>query len=631
MSRIGRALSALGEQEPAVVVHAPAARVAPKAISADAVNILYSEFRWQRRFMLCLVLLLVFAIPAMMWWMQSVNFKTASVNYPATVTATPTNATTGGTNGSSGGASTTGASTTTGAAGTNGAAGAAGARGTQGATGTSGVAGPAGPTGTNGVSTVVFANSPCMAGSCVSLQTNSPMTTETGGLNVSGQVAAASFSGSGAGLTNVNASALNSQPASYYLNASNIASGTLADQRLSGNVALLSSAPTFTGTVTAPSLHLATALDVPNGGTGRTTLAAGNLLIGNGTGAITSLAPGSSGQCLLAGTSGLSFASCPNTSLQAAFDDVATIGLPSITTSSTKPSVTIKAGAGLDATAKLETKNTSGATTFGVSLGTGATTLGAGSTAGQLTINPATASTTALVIQSATNQTADLLQAKDALGATVARVDAAGNAFFANSQSTGQASFNALAALGPITTLGNVGIGTATPLSARLQINTGTAVQVGQQITGAVGQIADLLQIQDANSNSLLRVDASGTLHVQTLRLVGNLTLGGHLISSGTAPVISTLMTGVVPLLTGTDAAGAITITTTIGATAGILAHVNFANNYSTAPHVVVSAATAAAASLPIYVNVTAGGFDIVTASVPANVGIYAYSYIIVQ
>jgi len=44
-----------------------------------------------------------------------------------------------------------------------------------------------------------------------------------------------------------NATQLNGQPAAFYQNASNIGSGTLADPRLSGNVALLGGAQTFTG------------------------------------------------------------------------------------------------------------------------------------------------------------------------------------------------------------------------------------------------------------------------------------------------------------------------------------------------------------------------------------------------
>lgn len=50
--------------------------------------------------------------------------------------------------------------------------------------------------------------------------------------------------------TAANATQLNGQPAAFYQNASNINSGTLADARLSSNVALLNAAQTFTGAKT---------------------------------------------------------------------------------------------------------------------------------------------------------------------------------------------------------------------------------------------------------------------------------------------------------------------------------------------------------------------------------------------
>lgn len=59
---------------------------------------------------------------------------------------------------------------------------------------------------------------------CVDLQASSPGTAQTGNINVSGAILAATFAGSGTALT--------------ALNASNVASGTLADARLSSNVTL---------------------------------------------------------------------------------------------------------------------------------------------------------------------------------------------------------------------------------------------------------------------------------------------------------------------------------------------------------------------------------------------------------
>lgn len=67
----------------------------------------------------------------------------------------------------------------------------------------------------------------------VTLQPTTPGTPQTGHSNISGTSQAGQFVGGGAGLTG--------------LNASNIASGTLADARLSSNVARLNVVQGFTG------------------------------------------------------------------------------------------------------------------------------------------------------------------------------------------------------------------------------------------------------------------------------------------------------------------------------------------------------------------------------------------------
>lgn len=125
-----------------------------------------------------------------------------------------------------------------------GATGATGPQGVDGATGSEGQQGPQGPQGPSGVAS-------CPNGNCLSLQTNSSTTQETGSIDISGNgefggdVSADSFRGSGVGLTNVDAATLNGQNSSFYQNADNINAGTLADARLSSNVALQDAANAF--------------------------------------------------------------------------------------------------------------------------------------------------------------------------------------------------------------------------------------------------------------------------------------------------------------------------------------------------------------------------------------------------
>jgi len=66
--------------------------------------------------------------------------------------------------------------------------------------------------------------------------------------NAAGITLAGTFTGNGAALANVNADLLDGQHGAYYQNAANLTSGTLADARLPGSVALRTSTNTFTAT-----------------------------------------------------------------------------------------------------------------------------------------------------------------------------------------------------------------------------------------------------------------------------------------------------------------------------------------------------------------------------------------------
>ena len=67
---------------------------------------------------------------------------------------------------------------------------------------------------------------------------DSALSQAAGVVTVAGDLVATNLQGNGSAITDVNAAQLNGQAASYYLNASNIATGALADARLSVNVTL---------------------------------------------------------------------------------------------------------------------------------------------------------------------------------------------------------------------------------------------------------------------------------------------------------------------------------------------------------------------------------------------------------
>jgi hypothetical protein len=86
-----------------------------------------------------------------------------------------------------------------------------------------------------------------ISGTLAANTVNASGNVSAGSESVTNNVSAGTFSGNGANLTNVNAAELNSQPASYYLNASNINTGTLNDARLNPDVVIAGNNNTLTG------------------------------------------------------------------------------------------------------------------------------------------------------------------------------------------------------------------------------------------------------------------------------------------------------------------------------------------------------------------------------------------------
>ena len=127
----------------------------------------------------------------------------------------------------------------------------------------------------------------------------------------------------------------------------------------------------------------------------------------------------------------------------------------------------------------------------------------------------------------------------------------------------------------------------------------------------------------------LLSVNA---FHASSLISDGSITIGGHLLTQGSAPSITaggSLGSYGTVSISGNDAAG--TIAVNIGAGGGgngVLANVTFRNRYSYTPHIILTAVGRGAGDF--YVNRTATGFTILTNS-SLGPGGYAFDYMVIQ
>ncbi|NCU37605.1 hypothetical protein EOL96_00885 [Candidatus Saccharibacteria bacterium] len=168
------------------------------------------------------------------------------------------------------------------------------------------------------------------------------------------------------------------------------------------------------------------------------------------------------------------------------------------------------------------------------------------------------------------------------------------------------------------------GDGTISTLNLRQDLRVAGAVQIQGQMT--VNQLTTINNSLNVAGN----VAIGGALSVRDFQ-VGQLTVTGHLISSGNAPNVSrgggTGSNGTVSI-SGNDTSGTVAVNTGVGAGNGLLATVSFAQRYGSTPHVLVTPIGRAVPGL--YVNRTADGFTI-SVEGTLSPGGYAFDYFVVQ
>lgn len=170
--------------------------------------------------------------------------------------------------------------------------------------------------------------------------------------------------------------------------------------------------------------------------------------------------------------------------------------------------------------------------------------------------------------------------------------------------------------------------------TSNLNVRDELVVEGTARFQGAV--TASQLVTINNNLNVTGSLAVGGALSVRDLRVGsltadGTLTIGGHILTRGSAPAVSSGgavgANGTVSI-SGTDAAGTVAVNVGTGGGNGTLATVTFANNYTSTPHVVVTAIGRSAGS--VYVNRSAAGFSISVGN-SLSTGGYAFDYIIIQ
>lgn len=170
------------------------------------------------------------------------------------------------------------------------------------------------------------------------------------------------------------------------------------------------------------------------------------------------------------------------------------------------------------------------------------------------------------------------------------------------------------------------GDGTLNTLNLRKDLAVAGVTQLQGSVT-----IGQLLTVNN-NLNVLGNLSIGGTFSAKSLASNSTLSVGGHIITSGSTPGIgrggSALGSNGTVSISGNDAAGTITVNIGVGAVAGTLANIAFHNLYGGSPKVVI---TPVGVGANFYLtNLTTGGFSVaVDSALPP--GGYQLNYIVFQ
>jgi hypothetical protein len=174
------------------------------------------------------------------------------------------------------------------------------------------------------------------------------------------------------------------------------------------------------------------------------------------------------------------------------------------------------------------------------------------------------------------------------------------------------------------------GNGTFTNLSVRSELDVAGITRLQGNLT-----VSNLLTVNNGmnvtGSLSVGGVLSTNTLHLSALVVDTSATIGGHIITRGTAPAVSpggALGSNGTVSISGNDQAGTVAVNIGVGAASGTVANVTFHLAYSSTPHVLVTAI--GRGNGDFYINRSAAGFSIgVNTALPP--GGYAFDFLVAQ
>jgi hypothetical protein len=182
------------------------------------------------------------------------------------------------------------------------------------------------------------------------------------------------------------------------------------------------------------------------------------------------------------------------------------------------------------------------------------------------------------------------------------------------------------------TSLGQLNVngdGTVTSFNLRKDLSVAGLTRLQGPVT-----VSQLLTVNN-NLNVAGNLAVGGVLSARSfqannLTSDATLTIGGHIITRGSAPGVSAggaVGSNGSVSISGSDAAGTVAVNIGVGAGTGTVANISFRNQYGNTPHVVI---TPIGRGVDFYVNRSASGFNI-GVSTPMAAGGYAFDYIVVQ